>query len=280
MIQDIKPHQFHNEFRPHPPTPDSRILNYHDRTIMVKKTDDHQLCFPTFQNLYENGLGICEQYTYLFSIDSISYYAFPEVETFLPEGYEFISLQQLRYAKPQYLAFAGVTGYQLYEWYVSRRFCGKCGRPLQKDTKERMLYCDFCKQVEYPVISPAVIVAITNGDSILLSKYADREYKKYALIAGFTEVGETVEETIQREVMEEVGLNVKNIRYYKSQPWSFTGSLLLGFFCDVDGDDTIHMDSNELSIAKWVKREEISDLDSDISLTNEMITQFRLGLEE
>ena len=259
MIQDIKPHQFHNEFRPHPPTPDSRILNYHDRTIMVKKTDDHQLCFPTFQNLYENGLGICEQYTYLFSIDSISYYAFPEVETFLPEGYEFISLQQLRYAKPQYLAFAGVTGYQLYEWYVSRRFCGKCGRPLQKDTKERMLYCDFCKQVEYPVISPAVIVAITNGDSILLSKYADREYKKYALIAGFTEVGETVEETIQREVMEEVGLNVKNIRYYKSQPWSFTGSLLLGFFCDVDGDDTIHMDSNELSIAKWVKREEISD---------------------
>ena len=68
MIQDIKPHQFHNEFRPHPPTPDSRILNYHDRTIMVKKTDDHQLCFPTFQNLYENGLGICEQYTYLFSM--------------------------------------------------------------------------------------------------------------------------------------------------------------------------------------------------------------------
>ena len=130
------------------------------------------------------------------------------------------------------------------------------------------------------MISPAVIVAITNGDSILLSKYADREYKKYALIAGFTEVGETVEETIQREVMEEVGLNVKNIRYYKSQPWSFTGSLLLGFFCDVDGDDTIHMDSNELSIAKWVKREEISDLDSDISLTNEMITQFRLGLEK
>ena len=143
-----------------------------------------------------------------------------------------------------------------------------------------MLYCDFCKQVEYPVISHAVIVAITNGDSILLSKYADREYKKYALIAGFTEVGETVEETIQREVMEEVGLRVKNIRYYKSQPWSFTGSLLLGFFCDVDGDDTIHMDSNELSIAKWVKREEISDLDSDISLTNEMITQFRMGLEK
>ncbi len=280
MIQDIKPHQFHNEFRPHPPKPDSRILNYHDRTIMVKKTADHQLYFPTFQDLYDNGLGVCEQYTYLFSIDSISYYAFPEVETFLPEGYEFISLQKLRYAKPQHLAFAGVTGYQLYEWYVSRRFCGKCGRPLKKDTKERMLYCDFCKQVEYPVISPAVIVAITNGDSILLSKYADREYKKYALIAGFTEVGETVEETIQREVMEEVGLKVTNVRYYKSQPWSFTGSLLLGFFCKVDGDDTIHMDSNELAVAKWVKREKIPVVDSDISLTNEMITQFRLGLEK
>lgn len=280
MIQDIKPHQFHNEFRPHPPKPDSRILNYHDRTIMVKQTDDHQLCFPVFQDLYDNGLGVCEQYTYLFSIDSVSYYAFPEVETFLSEGYEFISLQKLRHAKPQHLAFAGVTGYQLYEWYVSRRFCGKCGRPLQKDTKERMLYCDSCKQVEYPVISPAVIVAITNGDSILLSKYADREYKQYALIAGFTEVGETVEETIRREVMEEVGLKVTNLRYYKSQPWAFTGSLLLGFFCEVDGDDTIHIDSNELAIAKWVKREEIPAVDSDISLTNEMITQFQLGIHK
>ncbi len=275
MIQDIKPHQFHNEFQPQPPQPHSRILNYHDRTIMVKKTENHELCFPVFQDLYDNGLGVCEQYTYLFSIDSIGYYAFPEVETFLTEGYEFISLSALRSAKPQYLAFAGVTGYQLYDWYVSHRFCGKCGRPLEKDKKERMLYCEFCKQVEYPSISPAVIVAVTNGDQLLLSKYADREYKKYALLAGFTEIGETVEETVQREVMEEVGLKVKNIRYYKSQPWSFSGSLLLGFFCEVDGNDTIHMDPEELSVAKWVRREEIPEIDSNISLTNEMITLFQ-----
>ena len=77
-----------------------------------------------------------------------------------------------------------------------------------------------------------------------MSKYADRDYKKYALLAGFTEIGETIEETVKREVMEEVGLKVKNIRFYKSQPWSFTDTLSMGFFADLDGDLKLH----------WTKR--------------------------
>lgn len=82
---------------------------------------------------------------------------------------------------------------------------------------------------EYPVLMPAVIVGITNGDKIICSKYEGRSFKQYALIAGFAEIGETIEETVHREVMEEVGLKVKNLRYYKSQPWSFSGTLLLDF---------------------------------------------------
>ena len=84
----------------------------------------------------------------------------------------------------------------------------------------------------------------------ILSKYEGRDLKQYALIAGFAEIGETIEETVHREVMEEVGLKVKNLRYYKSQPWSFSGTLLFGFFCDVDGDDTLTVDHKELSIAQ------------------------------
>ena len=139
-----------------------------------------------------------------------------------------------------------------------------------------MMYCPACGQREYPKLNPAVIVAVTEGDKLLLTKYAGRAYTKYALIAGYTEIGETVEETVQREVMEEVGLKVKNIRYYKSQPWSFTDTLLMGFFVEVDGDDTIRLDENELQVAKWCSREEIPENDG-ISLTREMMEVFKNG---
>ena len=141
------------------------------------------------------------------------------------------------------------------------------------------MYCDRCHQMEYPKISPAVIIAVTDGNRLLLSKYNGRTYKKYALLAGFTEIGETLEQTVSREVMEEVGLKVKNLRYYKSQPWSFSGTLLFGFFCDVDGDDTLTVDHEELSMAQWVERDKIPDQGNNISLTKEMMMLFRDGKE-
>ena len=146
---------------------------------------------------------------------------------------------------------------------------------MKKDQKERMLYCENCHHMEYPKISPAVIVGVTDGNRILMSKYADRDYKKYALLAGFTEIGETIEETVKREVMEEVGLKVKNIRFYKSQPWSFTDTLLMGFFADLDGDSEITLDQEELALAEWFEREEIPVTERNISLTNEMILAFK-----
>ena len=145
--------------------------------------------------------------------------------------------------------------------------------------KERMMECPSCGNQEYPVLCPAVIVGITNGDKIILSKYEGRRFKRYALIAGFAEIGETIEETVHREVMEEVGLKVKNLRYYKSQPWSFSGTLLFGFFCDVDGDDTLTVDHEELSMAQWVERDKIPDQGNNISLTKEMMMLFRDGKE-
>ena len=140
-----------------------------------------------------------------------------------------------------------------------------------------MLYCENCHNMEFPKICPAVIIGVTNGDKILMSKYAGRAYKKYALLAGFTEIGETVEQTVAREVMEEVGLKVKNIRYYKSQPWAFSDTLLMGFYCDLDGDDAITLDQDELALAEWFSREDIPEVTSMESLTNEMIIRFKNG---
>ena len=139
--------------------------------------------------------------------------------------------------------------------------------------------CPSCGRTIYPRIIPAVIVGVINGDKILLTKYAGRDVPFYALIAGFTEIGETFEETVKREVMEEAGIRVKNIRYYKSQPWGIVDDLLAGFYCDVDGDPTIHMDKNELKEAGWHTRDEIVLQPTDHSLTNEMMTRFKNGLE-
>ena len=127
------------------------------------------------------------------------------------------------------------------------------------------------------MVISAVIIALVHGNRILLSKYAGREYKNFALLAGFVEYGETLEDTVRREVMEEVGLKVGKMVYYKSQPWSFSDSLLLGFSCRVCGSDNITLQEDELSFAGWFKKEDVPENNSNVSLTNEMIQRFRRG---
>ena len=169
------------------------------------------------------------------------------------------------------------AAHHLWQWMRRNRFCGGCGGRMEHDGAERALRCLACGQVNYPMIAPAIIVALTCGDAILLAKSANSPWKHYGLVAGYVEVGETLEQAVAREVAEEVGLKVKNLRYYKSQPWSFSGTLLFGFFCDVDGDDTLTVDHEELSVAQWFDRDKIIGQDTDSSLTNEMIRKFRDG---
>lgn len=276
MIQDIAPHQYNNAYKPEAPARDSIALYYETGKCLVNLSRDG-IQFPTFAELEKLNPEIYEDYTYLFSIDDKRYYLVTELNLEALSKFTLENTEIFRGEKPRFCSFAGITGYQLYRWYQAHRFCGKCGSRTRKDTKERMLYCENCGNMEYPKICPAVIIAVTDGNRILMSKYAGRTYKKYALLAGFTEVGETVEETVKREVMEEVGLKVKNIRYYKSQPWSFTDTLLLGFFCELDGEDNITLDAEELALAEWFEREDIPEVTSHESLTNEMMMKFKYG---
>lgn len=276
MIQDIYPHIYHNEYTPHEPNPEDIVLHYKDNTVFVKK-EEQNISFLKFSEVVSVYPKAKETFIYLFSIDKVSYYLIPELPEALFSNYHFENNRLFRTARPKDLAFAGITGWQLFTWYSEHKFCGKCGSPMKPDTKERMLHCPNCNTIEYPKICPAVITAVRNGNKLLLSKYAGREYVHYALIAGFTEIGETIEETVKREVMEEVGLKVKNLHFYKSQPWSFSGTLLFGFFCDLDGEDTISLDEEELSMAVWMDRESIPDDLEQISLTREMMTVFKNG---
>lgn len=283
MIQDIAPHQYKNEYKPEMPERESFLLCYDGRKILLRRKEG-ELRYPAFAEAVKAGVEtkrLFEEYTYLFTIDSQRFYlGNAEIGDKLCEkaGYVWEDISLYREAKPKFLAFAGITGWQLDRWYEAHRFCGRCGKSMVHDEKERMMRCPECGLMEFPKICPAVIIGVTNGNKILMSKYAGREFKKYALLAGFCEVGETIEETVKREVMEEVGLKVKNIRYYKSQPWSMSDTLLMGFFCDLDGDDgKITLDKEELALAEWFEREEMPVEEEDCSLTNEMMMVFKRG---
>lgn len=275
MLQEIAPHIFNNQYRPQSPTAESYGLCYENKTILVWKNEAWTFDLPTFRELEAENIDIYENSTYLFSINNQTFFLLGEIK--VPKGFTWEIITETMKAKPQHLAFAAVTGYQLFNWYGSRKYCGRCGALLAKDEKSRSLSCLSCKQVEYPKIAPAVIIGVINDNRLLLANYP--KYDKYALLAGFSEIGETLEETVRREVMEEVGLKVKNIRYYKSQPWSLSDNLLVGFFCEVDVSDKINFDASELSNAEWFERKDIPLGDDyvDGSLTYEMINQFKCG---
>ena len=268
MLHNIQPSAYDNSFKQEMPDADSRIVFIRDNAVLVKQTVE-RISFPGFSETE----ALSKTYIYLFSIDKTKYFLAGETEPF--GEYEYQDMMEFRYKKPKALAFAAATACQLHGWYSKNRFCGRCGFEMAHDKKERMMRCERCGNLVYPQISPAVIVGVTDKDRLLMTKYTGRLYKRYALVAGFAEIGETIEETVKREVQEEVGVSVKNIRYYKSQPWPFSGSLLMGFYCDLDGSDRITLDETELEAAEWIQRKDI-DVEADgISLTNEMIVHFK-----
>ena len=277
MIQDIFPAKFYNHFENQKASKSDSAFLFSEGKVLVRYNQDSKsLTFPTCGDFSEKGLSA----TYLFSIDNQKYFLIPDGAE-LPAGLQDFSFYTPRQLRDMPLdsktdIFAVFSAYHLWKWYDDNKFCGHCGHALEGDTVERALFCPECKTKIYPRINPAVIIGIIKGDKILITKYRTG-YAHSALVAGFTEFGETLEQTVEREVMEEVGLKVKNIRYYKSQPWALAQDLLAGFFCEVDGDDKIKMDEGELKYAEWVGRDEIELQPNDYSLTNEMMKLFKSG---
>ena len=208
MIQDIAPHQLHKEFKIKKPEKSAFIIYVWDNKILLKGTKEEPRTFLTVADLEAEVSEIYNKAMYLFAIDEQEFFLLQEVELLETEERHFYNPNFFRTFQPKEHAFAAITGIQLDRWYKNRKFCGRCGARNEPRTKERSLICPKCKNTEYPKLCPAVIIAVVHGNRILLSKYAGREYKNYALVAGFVEYGETLEDTVRREVMEEVGLKV------------------------------------------------------------------------
>lgn len=261
MIQDFT-EEFDNQYKPLKPSADDIAVCFDGPNILASLTDG-KIKYPYVSEIERIG-------HFLFSIDGKNYFlgtasAFGE--------YEYMHYTVLRTAVPRTLAFAGATAFQLNNWYNDNKFCGHCGKHMHHSETQRAMLCS-CGNIVYPKISPAVIVAIISNNKLCLTKY-NRPDARWSLVAGFAEIGETIEQTVHREIMEETSLKVKNLQYYKSQPWGFTSTMLYGFFCEVDGDESITIDNYELKDGRWFSPDEI-DFDNDgLSLTREMIDKFK-----
>jgi len=274
MIQDIEPRIFNNNFENKTAEPKDLFLSYEGDTVLVREDKD-KLWYPSFSDFEAEYPNLIDNAQFLFCIDDINYYLIDEKGLDSVDGWIYETAARFRTEIKYWRSFAGVIGWQLNRWYDNHRFCSKCGKLMKRSEKERMLYCETCGFQTYPTISPCVIVAVHDGERLLLTKYAGRAYTKYALVAGFAEIGESLEQTALREVKEEVGLKVKNLKFYKSQPWPFTDTLLVGFYAELEGNDIITLEEDELSLGVWVNREDIPPEEQKISLTGEMMEAFR-----
>ena len=172
-------------------------------------------------------------------------------------------------AGPEIFALAG-RGTQLIDWMKNHRFCGHCGTPTVMKNTEFGMECPACRLVAYPRISPAVMVLIERGEELMLARSPHFRPGVFSALAGFVEPGETLEQCAHREVREEVGLEIENLRYFTSQSWPFPNSLMVAFFADYAGGD-ITPDPSEIEAAGWFSRDALPPLPDHVSIARQLI---------
>jgi NAD+ diphosphatase len=275
MIQDIFPHRFNNQYQAgHPIKEDDFILHFRDRSLLLKISGEE---FELPRKRDFPGFSDQRSFTFLFSLNEVSCFLIEgDLETDKPDLI-FREINFFRTIPQPEIAWVSIAGFHLRNWYGQNKFCGKCGAAMQHKPDERALICPDCHTVVYPKISPAVIVAIISGDKLLLARNVNFPGSWFSLVAGYVDVGETLEETLKREVKEEVGLDIRNIRYYKSQPWPLSGSMMIGFIAEADENQSILIDNKEIAEAAWFTRGNLPPHSSTISIAGEMIEKFERG---
>ena len=187
---------------------------------------------------------------------------------------------------PENMAFKGLRGLfgdlgeklfslagralQIMNWDRTHQFCGQCGTPTTDKTNERAKECRQCGLIHYPHMSPAIIVAVKRGEQILLARASRFPEGLYSVLAGFVEPGESLEECLQREVREETGIEVDNIRYFGSQAWPFPNSLMIAFTADYAGGE-IAIDGDEIVEAGWFSPKSLPTIPEKVSIARRLI---------
>lgn len=170
-------------------------------------------------------------------------------------------------------------GNHIFNWRNNHQYCGKCAHRMQDKMIERAMECLNCNHLVYPKISPCVIVLITHQDKMLLARSAHFTAGMMSALAGFIEIGESAEQTLVREVKEEVGVQVKNLRYICSQPWPFPDILMLGFIAEYESGE-ITIDPNEIETAGWFDKDNLPPLPHEMSISRFLIEEHLRSLRK
>jgi NAD+ diphosphatase len=275
MIQDIFPHRFDNHYFAGKKIEEKDFIFYLNEKTLLLKIKGETFELPRkedFSDITEQTESV-----FLFTLDDTACFLIWDAPQADESCFEYREVNSLRTIAQREIAFISMVGLHLTNWYAEHRFCGKCGAKNEHKADERAMVCPNCHSLFFPKISPAIIVAILCNDKILLARNTNFRGGWHSLVAGYTDVGETLEETVRREVKEEVGLEVKNIRYYKSQPWPLSGSLMVGFIAEADENQIISVDHNEIAEAAWFSRDNLPDHPNNISIGGELIEKFEKG---
>lgn len=237
---------------------------------MLVKLKDNKCAVPHIKNLDKLNISpVRVQYLGVFEGEDC-YSVEAAYETISEENMCFMSLRSLYSYVEEDLFFLAGKALQIAAWDQTHQYCGRCGSKTDTLENERAKICPKCGLINYPRISPAVITAVIKDGQILLAHNNAFKGNMYSLIAGFVEAGETLEEGAKREIMEEVGIKVKNIKYFGSQPWPFPNSLMMGFVAEYESGE-ISVDGVEIGAAAWFDPSNLPELPSSISIARKII---------
>jgi NAD+ diphosphatase len=248
----------------HPaPHQDALYILLHRNQVLIEKDQHFLIPFTHFQPDAKMNAIYCGQW----KSQDVFVCRF---ET-LPKGFEEIGLRDLLFLQDEdnYLILS--RAHQLSTWDRDHKFCGRCGTSMtEKFPTEHTKICPKCHLRHYPRISPCVIISIRKGNQVLLARGPQAPKGKYSNIAGFVEAGETLEQAVAREIREEVGLEVTNIRYVSSQPWSFPHQLMVGFFADYESGD-ITPAPGEIEEADWYDIDDLPYIPNQVTISGQLI---------
>mgnify|MGYP000698832462 CR=1 FL=1 len=240
--------------------------------LLVHPNGDH-VDVPCIKTPADLGIPIDEK-LFLGTLDSVPCFgAAVEKSANLPASLDAQTIRFLNGRIDTDLFWTAAVAGQYVHWSLTHRYCGRCGAKTVDKTDERAKICPDCGLVNYPRVSPAVIVAVTRGRQILLGRSPRFPTGMYSVLAGFVEPGETLEDCVRREIREEVNISVKNIRYFDSQPWPFPNSLMVGFTAEYAGGD-IRVDNTEIEDADWYDVDALPRLPDKISISRRLIDGF------
>ena len=247
------------------------LINNH-KLLMKKEKDTYQV--PKVSEMEHISFDK-KNLDYMGTYDGADCYCLQGVEPVVQKNFAMVNLYEVsKYSDdPGVFMLAGTANHILH-WKQMNQYCGRCGHKTIDSKEERAKVCPECGNLIFPRISPATITAIFRDDQILLARNGNFRGNMYSLIAGFVEPGENLEQCVEREIFEEVGIKVKNVRYFGSQTWPFPDSIMLAFIADYESGE-IEIDQKEIVDANWYSGDNLPEIPSTDSIAGKMIRWYR-----